>query len=597
MIRLGRRLPLFVTGCAIIAGIAWSWGPASAQGLLARGPFRLPKSLQGAKPSSQDEAPGNKMPQTPAEAGVPPSPPASREAYTQEANAGGKDRDQKVEPLIQLVDKAIYQNTRRYLDVTPGNSQQNSPWQIMHGILAFRNEYLLKQNTPTGIKKVRAIEYISDRAMYRNEYWFEATPYGGRAHPFNVPYWFEGHVNQFLAILTMSNLPLNHEFKVADGKVITMADMVRHAMKTTNSNEEVSWTLWFLGHYLDPDEEWTNIRGQKWSLGSLVQIQTADGVYDAPCGGCHGLFALSYARNSYLQKHGDLRGVWLDAHQKIEKHIQLAQQIQNSDGSFSTKFFRQREFSFDFAERIKCSGHMLEWLMMGLPQRRLNEPWVQAAVRSLATDLTSTVNQAIDPGPLYHACHALAMYRQRAVPAVPAPIAQPTLQPLPEVKKPVQTAEIPTKPISSAAPFVLPEPTKPAPIAIKPMPAPTVPVAIVPLKPATEPAPKPKLEPVVEEPLIPPPPPLPVQVGEKDNTPILVPIAPEEEKGAPKRLKVEPVGRATVPKTLVAPPMGLKPVEEKNRPLLVPPAPIDPTGGTAPKPEPVETPPAPPTVD
>ncbi len=519
---------------------------------------------------------------------------------------------------MQLVDRAIAQNSRRFLDVTPGSSQQNSPWQIMHGVLAYRNDFQLKINEPTGPRKISAIQYISNEATYRNEHWFEATPYGGRAHPFNVPYWFEGHVNQFLAILTMSNLPLNHEFKVAGGKVVTMADMVRHAQRTTSGNVEVSWTLWFLTHYLDPDSEWQNMHGQKWSLARLAEIQTADGVLDSPCGGTHGLFALAYARNSYLQKHGELRGPWLAAHQKVEQYIQHARNVQNQDGSFSTKFYRQREFSFDFAERIRASGHMLEWLMMGLPTSRLQEPWVQNAVRSLATDLTTTVNQTIDPGPLYHACHALVLYRQRTRPNVPLPIALP-VQPAPEpaAPRPTQTAERPenpTRPISSGVPIpsplketslpnvVMPDLPKPAPpIKLVPAPVPAspsdavatpvapmpMPAAEVKVPPATpSPKPQPSGEPKAE-PTVPPPPPLPVLVSEDDFVPITPPVAVESE-----------ISGASA--TIIAPPRRrLMPIE--GRPLLMPaprlPEPQSLVPAAPLLPEPIELPPSPPKVD
>ena len=357
------------------------------------------------------------------------SPAVADDQATDEPNA--PEQTAKADPLVELVDEAILRTTMRYLD-----RDQHTPWQIMHGILALRQDYQIKARG----KRISAIDWISSGATYNGEYWFEATPYGGRGHPFSVPYAFEGHVNQFLAILTMSNLPLDHEFRVKDNQVVTMADMVRHAQMFTNNNEETTWTLWFLTRYLEPEAQWTNRNGEAWSIERLVRIQTRSPVVSAPCGGTHQLFALSLSRNAYMLKHGRLHGAWLEADQKIQSHIAAAQSMQNSDGSFATAYFKGRGFSYEFNERIKSSGHMLEWLMVALPERRLNETWVKRAVESVARDLVVNSNQPADCGPLYHALHALVLYRERIGES------QPTVEPPTEVAEKPRNEEPAPKP-------------------------------------------------------------------------------------------------------------------------------------------------------
>jgi hypothetical protein len=337
---------------------------------------------------------------------------------------------QPADPLLQLVDDAIQRTTMRYLDV-----DVHTPWQIAHGVLALRKDYELKSRG----RKINAIEYISNQAMYQGEYWFEKTPHGGRGHPFTVPYAFEGHVNQFLAILTMSDLPLDHQFRVKDGQVVTMAEMVRHAQMFANTQEETTWTLWFLTRYVEPDATWINQAREAWSMERLVTIQTNATVTNAPCGGTHQLFALSLARNSYMQKYGRLTGAWLQADQKIQSHIAAAQSLQNRDGTFSTQFFKGRGESSEFNERIKSSGHMLEWLMAALPERRLKEYWVRHAVEAVARDLINNANQPADCGPLYHAMHSLVLYRERVTPKSPQPPAElVTTEPAQPIPQPVE---------------------------------------------------------------------------------------------------------------------------------------------------------------
>ncbi|MGE4003021.1 MAG: hypothetical protein AB7I48_22755 [Planctomycetaceae bacterium] len=338
------------------------------------------------------------------------------------------------DPLLLLVERAIEKSSQRYLD-----ANQHRPWQITHGLLALRRDFVLRD----GNRMVNAIDWISNGGKFRGQYWFEATEHGGRAHPYNgVPYEFEGHVNQTLGLLALSNLPLNHEFLVEGGRKVTMADMVRHAQMTVSTREEITWTLWFLTHYLDIDSEWINAAGEPWSLEELVRLQTKGKVVGAPCGGTHGLFALAYARNAYLYKHGELRGVWFEGDQKVKQHIELARSLQNNDGSLSTEYFKGPGHSRDFNERIRASGHMLEWLMMSLPHKRLSEPWVRKAVASVATDLVHNSSRPAECGPLYHAVHSLVLYRDRVAPPPPA-IPETLVQQDVSAETPAETAEAP----------------------------------------------------------------------------------------------------------------------------------------------------------
>lgn len=332
----------------------------------------------------------------------PAAPPSERETPSPAPRAATQGR---IDPLLQLAERAIARTSHRHLD-----ADSHTPWQIMHGVVALRRDFELTR----GGRKINCIEFISDAPTFRGEGWWQVTEHGGRAHPFSVPYAFEGHPNQFLALLSLSNLPLTHEFRVDARNTVTMADMIEHTKMTVNNREEITWTLWFLTHYVDIDEEWTNATGEAWSMEELVRVQTASPVINTACGGCHGLYAIAYARNAYLQKHGRLRGVYYQAEQKLSKHIELARTMQNYDGSFSTEFFKGTGHSRDFNERLKASGHMLEWLMMALPEERLNEGWVRKAVASIATDLIHNASQPAECGPLYHALNSLIMYRDRA---------------------------------------------------------------------------------------------------------------------------------------------------------------------------------------
>jgi hypothetical protein len=320
---------------------------------------------------------------------------------------------EQVNQLLQQVDLAIDVNSRRFLE-----ANRHSPWQIFHGILALRHDFQVK----LGDRKISAIEWIAaSEPKFDNEPLIVVTEYGANFHSFTRPYAFQGHPGQFLALLTESNLPTDFKFK-AQGRDVTIADILRDTMMTVNAHEEVTWVLWGLNHYLKSDARWTNKFGEPWSIERLVQTENYAVVERAACGGNHGLFALSRARDKYLKTGQPLRGVWLEADQKVKRYAETARALQNGDGSFSSKFYAGPEFSRDINTRLNSTGHTLEFLAASLPDERLREPWVRNAVAALSKDLYEHRHMPVDCGPLYHSLNALIIYRERIRGGVPPQI-------------------------------------------------------------------------------------------------------------------------------------------------------------------------------
>jgi hypothetical protein len=321
------------------------------------------------------------------------------------------------DPLVKLVYETREITRQRLLNTT-----DHTPWQMMHGLLGLRQDFLINNDGQT----INGLEWIQTGPMFKSEPWFQKTSHGGRAHPFNHPYWFEGHINQSLAILAMCNLPLDAQFGTPQGP-ITMRDMLKNAQMTANAKEEVTWTLWALATYLPSDAEWINEKGERWSIERLVLLETGKqvGGPTSPCGGTHGLFALARARNVYMKTGKPLRGVWAQADQKIQKYIRTIQSQLNKDGSLSSNFFRGRDYKQDFDKRMASMGHLLEFLMVALPQERLKEPWVRKAIEATANDLKNNRKAYVSCSPLYHATDALTIYLERVLPQHQAVAQQP----------------------------------------------------------------------------------------------------------------------------------------------------------------------------
>ena len=351
--------------------------------------------------------------------------------------------------LVQLVEEAVASARLRLL-----TTDINTPWQVMHGLLALRHEFDIRHQGEI----ISGLDWVSSGPTFESEPWFEKTAHGGRAHPYSRPWAFEGHANQFLAILSMSALPLNHQFQTPMGPV-TIADMVEHAQKTVSLKDEPTWTLWALSRYLPSDASWRNTSGKNWSIERLVAIQTARPLRGTACGGTHGMFALAHARNVYLRTGRPLRGVWLEAEYKIRRVTHSARAQQNSNGMLSSNYFRGREYKRDFNRRMASAGHILEFLMLALAQDQLQETWVRRAIHATAEDLLNNRKSEVRCSPLYHAVNGLNIFLDRVRPQQPSEVAsttdesQDTLKPL-NRENAAKLKSVPTTSISEVRPLI-----------------------------------------------------------------------------------------------------------------------------------------------
>ncbi len=321
-----------------------------------------------------------------------------------------RSRQKSNDALIELCKESVDTTARRLL-----STESHTPWQIMHGLLALRHDFQIQHEGQT----ISGLDWVAQGQVFDDEYWFESSRHGGRAHPYSRPYAFEGHANQFLAILSMCGVELDRKFGTSTGTV-TMRGMINNAQKTLTEKDEPTWTLWALSRYLPSSARWRNEDGESWSIEKLVQDQTAKPMQGAPCGGTHGLFALAHARNVYLRQEKPLRGVWLQAEYKIRKHINTARMQQNADGTLSSNFFRSKEYDPDFNKRMASAGHILEFLMIALPQNELGERWVRRAIEATASDLLNNRKAYVKCSPLYHSVNALNIYLDRVNPKVPS---------------------------------------------------------------------------------------------------------------------------------------------------------------------------------
>ena len=353
------------------------------------------------------------------------------------------------------------------------NSRDHNPWEMMHAIIAYGVHTKIHRGGPKA-PTVNAVSYLC----------WNGTCHGlellyldkNRVNARKGPY-VQGHYAQLLAILAQSRVPKDYPLRVGDRK-FTIADLIETEKLTCDEGMELTFKLISFSHYCDSDMTWKNDKGEDWDIPRLIQEELkAPILSNAACGGTHRLTALAYAvRNRAKQGH-EIDGAWLRAQKYLNDYHRYNFSLQNSDGSFSTEWFRRREARDDLDRRLQTSGHILEWFVYSLPEEQLTDPRVVKAVKYLSGILAAQPSREWEIGPLGHAIHALSLYDQRVFKtAEEGARSEPIAERRPAVVAPRRHEEASRRSVKprvdaeDAAPSLSIDPDEPAPVI-----APTVP--------------------------------------------------------------------------------------------------------------------------
>jgi len=293
----------------------------------------------------------------------------------------------------------------------PLNTAAHSPWEVMHGFIAFGIPTKVRVGGPAG-DPVNAIGWVNTGGRCAGQVMLAAS--GDRLMALRG-IGVQGHSAQYLAILAQSRVAMNSPISI-QSKAFTVADLVKEEQLACKSGTELTFALIALSHYLPTDSEWTARDGKTWSLTKLMAEEIEQPIRGAPCGGTHRLFGLAYGCQRRLRATGALDGVYLRADKFVRDYQQFAlTKLQNGDGSFSTEWFKYPADREDDVDRkIQTTGHILEWLVASLDQEALFQPRVTAAVEFLTATLAREPSRDWKIGPLGHALHSLTIYQERA---------------------------------------------------------------------------------------------------------------------------------------------------------------------------------------
>ncbi len=297
------------------------------------------------------------------------------------------------------------------------NLKDHAAWQIVHGALAFGRDFQITDNDGNDVS---AINYLlaggrmTGWTMEAGVKLGDPPRPGLRAVVEAGSKTGQGHADQWLGYLADVGMQLDQEI-IAAGQTFTIADYLRQVEYDVpyNVEQEYSWTLMAMTAYHPTNYSWSAGDGKTWTIDQLLQIEVDHDLGVSACGGSHRMAGIVMALNQHKRAGGELVGAWKAADEKVRECVETAKRFQNPDGSLSTNWFQRPGNAPDLRERLGCTGHVLEFVVLASSDEELKQPWIERAVVFLSDLLNKTRKLDLECGALYHAAHGLVLYRQR----------------------------------------------------------------------------------------------------------------------------------------------------------------------------------------
>lgn len=312
-------------------------------------------------------------------------------------------------PKIEQINAAIDKINQRQL-----RSDEHTPWTIVHAVIAFGQAATVFDVSTK--KTVNAIDYLCNKATYnsirlfRNKGGKPSLPTRNISYGLSESYKIQDHVDQYLMAFANAGVDLSQTLVTQDGSRFIIQDLLDAAKIDFVDTQELGWTLLAINHYLGPNGQWKIADGSTRSIGDLMALATQRDSMRETEGGHHHLFGIASVLNAHRVAQGTLEGRWLLAEEYLDRHITLAKRYQQDDGAFSMQVFQGSRAPNNARELVWSTGHMLEWLMLALPQEQLKAPWINHAVNRLVEEINAQNLSEFSDGGLYHAAHALRLY-------------------------------------------------------------------------------------------------------------------------------------------------------------------------------------------
>jgi hypothetical protein len=345
-----------------------------------------------------------------------PTGPAATPVASSGSSAADSTKLPSDEEILKQIDDALeftFENRR----LTVGQREQDqAAWQIIHGALAFKREFLVNDGT----KDVSAVNYLLAGGkmkgwnMRRGDLLDEQTMRYGVKALVDEDKKGQGHCDQWMGYLSDCQLPID-ETIIVEGEKHTVQDYIDQIKLDVveNPTQEYSWTLMCLTAYYPTDYAWKAKDGSDWNIEKLVEIELGHDLNQSACGGTHRMTGLTMAFNRHVAAGKPLEGQWKKLAERIEECQQKAKEFQDADGALSSNYFIRPGKATDLALAMGSAGHVMEFLATSMDKEELEQPWVKRAVLDVCKTFRKTKAVDVECGALFHAAHGLVLYREK----------------------------------------------------------------------------------------------------------------------------------------------------------------------------------------
>lgn len=318
------------------------------------------------------------------------------------------------EDLTPRIDAAIKKIHQRELV-----AGENTPWVIMHAVIAYEQDITVT-DPATGVKH-NAISFLmkhardGDQRIYQMGKGVPRLRTRGITPGFGKSFIMQDHVDQFLMSYADAGVPLDAELIADDGNTYTVKTLLGASQTEFRETQELGWTLVSWATYMPIDATWKTDADRETGVADVMALAVLRDANRETEGGPHHLYGIAYALNTYTAANPDkaLDGPWLAAREYLDKHVALAKEYQLDNGSYSRAMFRSSVAPNDPRSDCWATGHMLEWLCLALTREQLRQEWVVRGVERLCTVIEEHETSDFSDGGLYHAAHALRLYREK----------------------------------------------------------------------------------------------------------------------------------------------------------------------------------------
>lgn len=298
------------------------------------------------------------------------------------------------------------------------SATENAAWQIMHAVICYGNELLIETEDRG---QVAALDYAFDNGLMRgfelmrSADVLESTGRPGIKAKFDPgSYIGQGHVDQWLAICAMAEVPIDTPVKVGQDS-FTLKDWARQAQFDVSNNpvDEYSWTLIAMTHYFPDEPRWRVDGGEQLGWEELVEHELRQDIDMSPCGGTHRMAGMVRAVNAKRRLGLPDSAVWQRAEDLVARLLQSTKENRGADGRLSSYFFTRPGGTVDLTAELSSTGHVFEFVALACPVDELSSAWVEISAHRLCELLEVTAAQDLDCGALYHALNGLKIFYER----------------------------------------------------------------------------------------------------------------------------------------------------------------------------------------